>query len=114
MATPIDIDHRSGKKKQDLNGIDELMAGISAHEAYLKESEDLKRTKMRRVEQEINLIFQERMQAYFLNALHETGKKDDYLQSIMDGQSDPYEAVEEILDYIMGPRQQQNPEEKNS
>ncbi len=102
------------EKKQDLSGIDELMTGIAAHEAYLKESQDLQRTKMRRVEQEINLIFQERMQAYFLNALHETGKKDDYLQSIMDGQSDPYEAVEEILDCIMDPKQQRNQEERNS
>ncbi|MFQ5612946.1 MAG: methylmalonyl Co-A mutase-associated GTPase MeaB [Anaerolineae bacterium] len=93
-------------KTYGIRGIDDLMAEIAAHRQFLQSGRNLERMKRQRVEQEINLIFQERVQDYFFNAMNGVGRKEEVLHSILAGQRDPYSVVEEILDSFIDAREQ--------
>jgi LAO/AO transport system kinase len=84
-------------KPEDIQGIDELMAGIVKHQEYLHTSSAIERVRFKRVEQELGLIFKDELQKIIFKGLKGTGKKKKYIKSIMEGKNDPYSVVEEIL-----------------
>ena len=88
-------------KSHNVCGIDELMAGISAHTKYLHESGAIDRVRSRRVEREIGLVFRDQLENCVLAALNESGKRKEYIKSVLDGTSDPYSVVEEVLECLL-------------
>ena len=46
----------------------------------------------------INLIFQDQTQEHLAKALNGAGGKDDVVHGILEGQSDPYSVVKEIIE----------------
>jgi len=78
-------------------GIDDLMEGILAHQNYLHKSDALERAAFQRVEQELGLIFRDELERVIFKGLKGTGKKRRYIWSIIEGKSDPYTVIEEIL-----------------
>jgi LAO/AO transport system kinase len=84
-------------KPEDIQGIDELMAGIVKHQEYLNTSSAIERVRFERVEQELGLIFKDELQNIIFKGLKGTGKKKKYVKSILEGKNDPYSVVEEIL-----------------
>jgi LAO/AO transport system kinase len=84
-------------KPEDIQGIDELMAGIIKHQEYLHTSSAIERVKFERVEQELGLIFKDELQKIIFKGLKGTGKKKKYIKNILKGKNDPYSVVEEIL-----------------
>jgi LAO/AO transport system kinase len=86
-----------GIKPEDIQGIDELVAGILKHQEYLHTSSAIERVRFERVEQELGLIFKDELQKIIFKDLKGTGKKKKYIESILEGKNDPYSVVEEIL-----------------
>lgn len=84
-------------KIHDVLGIEDLMAAIAEHQRHLQSSEAMMCKKRQRVAREINLIFQDQTQAYLAKALNGAGGKEDVLHGILQGKSDPYSVVKEIM-----------------
>ena len=82
----------------DVRGIEELMVAIAAHQQHLRSGEAMKRKQRQRVAREINLIFQDQTQEHLAKALNGAGGKDDVVHGILEGQSDPYSVVKEIIE----------------
>ena len=78
-------------------GIGDLVEGIMAHQDYLHNSDAMERAAFQRVEQELGLIFRDELERVIFKGLRGTGKKRRYIRSIIDGKSDPYTVIEEIL-----------------
>lgn len=91
-----------GSKPDHIKGIDTLMELIGEHQSYLHESESMAQVKFERIEQELGLIFTDELQKLVFKGLKGTGKKKKYIEQIMQGKSDPYSVVEEVLQtYIL-------------
>jgi LAO/AO transport system kinase len=84
-------------KAEDIQGIDELVAGILKHQEYLHTSSVIERVRFERVEQELGLIFKDELQKIIFKDLKGTGNKKKYIESILEGKNDPYSVVEEVL-----------------
>jgi LAO/AO transport system kinase len=84
-------------KPDNITGIDDLVGAISEHQDYLRESKAIDHVKFQRIEQELRIIFQEELQHLVFKGLKGTGKKKEYIQSIMDRKNDPYSIVEEVF-----------------
>jgi LAO/AO transport system kinase len=84
-------------RAEDVRGLEELMAGIEAHQAFLHDSEIIDQVRARRVEQELGLVFRDEVQRVVFRGLRGTGKKREYIRAILDGKIDPYSVVEEVL-----------------
>ena len=78
-------------------GINDLVEGIMAHQNYLHNSDAMERAAFQRVEQELGLIFRDELERVIFKGLKGTGKKRRYIRSIIEGKSDPYTVIEEIL-----------------
>lgn len=78
-------------------GIDDLVKEILAHQEYLHNSDAMERAAFQRVEQELGLIFRDELEQVIFKGLKGTGKKRRYIRSIIDGKSDPYTVIEEVL-----------------
>jgi len=78
-------------------GISDLVEGIMAHQNYLHNSDAMERAAFQRVEQELGLIFRDELERVIFKGLKGTGKKRRYIRNIIDGKSDPYSVIEEIL-----------------
>ena len=90
-------------KQENLQGIDKLMAAIAEHQEYLHKTEAIDQVEFERTEQELGLIFKDELQKLVFAGLKGTGKKKEYIQSIIDRRNDPYSVVEEVLNtYITG------------
>jgi LAO/AO transport system kinase len=87
----------SAAKTEDLQGVDELVEAIRAHQAYLHESRAIDDIKAKRVEQELGLVFKDEVQKFIFKGLKGTGKKRQYIKAIIEGRTDPYSVVEEVL-----------------
>lgn len=84
-------------KTEDLQGIDELVAAITTHQAYLHEGLVIDRIQAKRIEQELSLVFRDEVEKFIFKGLSGTGKKRQYIKEILEGSSDPYSVVEEVL-----------------
>ena len=78
-------------------GIADLVEGILAHQNYLHNSDAMERVAFQRVEQELGLIFRDELERVIFKGLKGTGKKRRYIRNIIDGKSDPYTVIDEIL-----------------
>jgi len=87
----------AANKPDELKGIDELASIIAEHQAYLRKSKAIDKLKYNRVEHELGLIFKDELQKVIFKGLKGTGKKREYIESIMEQQNDPYSVVEEVL-----------------
>jgi GTPase len=83
--------------RSDLQGIDELVKAIQAHATYLHQGPTLDQVKARRAEQELALIFKDEVEKFIFQGLKGTGKKQQYIRSILCGETNPYAVVEEVL-----------------
>lgn len=87
----------SAPKTEDLQGIDELIEAIRAHQTYLHESLVIDRIQAKRIEQELSLVFRDEVEKFIFKGLSGTGKKRQYIKGILEGRTDPYSVVEEVL-----------------
>jgi LAO/AO transport system kinase len=78
-------------------GIADLVEGILAHQDYLHNSDAMERVAFQRVEQELGLIFRDELERVIFKGLKGTGKKRRYIRNIIEGKSDPYTVIDEIL-----------------
>ena len=83
--------------KSDVRGIDELVEAIRDHTTYLRQGSKLDRVRERRAEQELALIFKDEVEKYIFQGLKGTGKKREYIRSILNGETNPYAVVEGVL-----------------
>jgi LAO/AO transport system kinase len=83
--------------QSELRGIDELVETIEDHTNYLHESATLDQARAGRVEQELALVFKDEVEKSIFKGLKGTGKKRAYIRAILDGKTNPYEVVEEVL-----------------
>ena len=90
-------------KPEDLQGIDELTTTIAEHQAYLRKTRAIERVIYNRVEQELGLIFKDELQKIIFKGLKGTGKKREYIESIIEQRNDPYSVVEEVLNTYLLP-----------
>jgi LAO/AO transport system kinase len=86
-----------GDKPEEIQGIDDLISTIKSHQEYLQESRSVEQIKYERIEHELGLIFKDELQRIIFKGLKGTGKKKEYIESIMKGKNDPYSVVEEVL-----------------
>lgn len=86
-----------GQTPREVQGIDELVEAITAHTKYLRQGGTLQLVKARRVEQELALVFKDEVEKFIFQGLKGTGKKKEYIRSILDGKTNPYAVVEEVL-----------------
>ena len=84
-------------KPGNIRGIDELTDAIKEHQAYLEESNAIEQVRFKRTEQELGLIFRDEVEKLIIKGLKGTGKKREYIDSILKGESDPYSIVEEVF-----------------
>lgn len=92
-------------KPEDIQGIDEVTAAIEEHQGYLQESKTIDRVKFDRIDQELGLVFKDELQKLIFKGLKGTGKKKEYINSIMEGETNPYSVVEEVLDTYLVPKE---------
>ncbi len=90
-------------KPEDLRGIDELADAIAEHQAFLQKSRAIDKVKYDRVELEIGLIFKDELEKLIFKGLKGTGKKKEYIESIINRKNDPYSVVEDVLNTYLVP-----------
>lgn len=90
-----------GSRTVDIQGIDELVEAINAHQAYLHESQTIAKVQAKRIEQELSLVFKDEVEKLIFAGLKGTGKKREYINAIMSGENDPYSVVEEVLETFL-------------
>jgi len=90
-------------KPEDLRGIDELADAITEHRAFLRKSRAIDQVKFHRVEQELGLIFKDELEKLIFKGLKGTGKKKEYIESIINRKNDPYSVVEDVLNTYLVP-----------
>jgi LAO/AO transport system kinase len=84
-------------KADGIQGIDELVEAIETHHAFLHDTQAIQKVREKRVEQELGLIFKDQLERYIFRGLKGTGKKRQYMTEILEGKTDPYTVVEEVL-----------------
>lgn len=84
-------------KPGNIKGVDELTDAIKEHQEYLEKSNAIGQVRFKRTEQELGLIFRDEVEKLIIKGLKGTGKKREYIDSILKGESDPYSIVEEVF-----------------
>ena len=91
----------AANKPENLQGIDDLVTTIAEHQTYLRKTREIDQVRYNRVEQELGLIFKDELQKLIFKGLKGTGKKREYINSIVQKRNDPYSVVEEVLNIYM-------------
>jgi LAO/AO transport system kinase len=78
-------------------GIEELAAAIREHQAHINEGQRKNNIHSQRVEYELGLVFKNELERLVLKGLKGTGKKKQYIREILDGQTDPYSVIDDVL-----------------
>lgn len=81
----------------DGTGIDELAASIQDHQNHLHRGVAMDDTRFQRVSHELGLIFKDELERIVFKGLKGTGKKRKYIREIIEGRTDPYSVIDEIL-----------------
>jgi LAO/AO transport system kinase len=89
----------------EIKGIDDLVAGILEHQAYLQDHQRLDEIHAKRIEQELSLIFKDEVERFVFAGLKGTGKKRQYIDAILSRRSDPYSVVHEVLKTLLPSRE---------
>lgn len=87
----------AGVREDQVQGVEELVEAIFAHQEYLHQSRTIDQIQAKRVEQELGLIFKDELEKIVFAGLKGTGRKRAYIEAIMAGRNDPYSVVEEVL-----------------
>lgn len=87
----------AASKAEDVQGVEEAVEAILAHQNYLHETRAIKEVQAKRIEQELGLVFKDEVQKVVFKGLKGTGKKRQYIRAILEGRTDPYSVVEEVL-----------------
>jgi len=87
----------AASRAEDLRGIEDLVRVIGEHQEYLHQSRVIEEVQAKRVEQELGLVFKDEVQKFIFRGLKGTGKKRQYVREILEGKTDPYSVVEEVL-----------------
>jgi len=88
-------------KSKNIEGIDELMEAVMAHQDYIRDHQVIKELHTQRIEQELGLIFKDEMEKLVFAGLKGTGKKRQYIEAIMQGRNNPYSVVQEVLEAFL-------------
>lgn len=86
-------------------GIDELVASIYKHQDHLQQKIEIDKVRFQRVAYELGLIFKDELERIVFKGLKGTGKKKRYIQQILDGNSDPYSVIEEVIETYLKKQQ---------
>lgn len=78
-------------------GIESLYQNIMEHQAFLQKTNKIDTVHAKRIEQELGLIFKDEVEKTVFAGLKGTGKKREYIESIMNGSNNPYSVVDEVL-----------------
>lgn len=81
----------------ECEGIENLYQNIMEHQTYLHKTREIDTVHAKRIEQELGLIFKDEVEKTVFAGLKGTGKKRDYIESIMNGSNNPYSVVDEVL-----------------
>ena len=81
----------------EIQGIDDLVAAILEHQAYIRDNQSIDEIHAKRIEQELGLIFKDEVEKFVFAGLKGTGKKRQYIEEILSGRNDPYSVVHEVL-----------------
>jgi LAO/AO transport system kinase len=92
----------SGIRDQTITGIDDLVHAIEAHQAYLDKSGDKKKILEKRIEHELTLILKNEVEKLCSAGLCSAGKKQYYINAIIEKEMDPYTAVQQVLAFLAG------------
>jgi len=84
-------------KSTEIQGIDKLMEAITVHQSHIRDNQVIKDIHIKRVEQELSLIFKDEVEKLVFAGLKGTGKKRQYVDAIISKRSDPYSIVQEVL-----------------
>lgn len=85
-------------------GIDELIEAILGHRDHLQRGEGMNHARSQRVEHELGMIFRDELERVVFRGLKGTGMKKRYIQEILDGKTDPYSVIEEVLSIFLKKR----------
>ncbi len=85
-------------------GIEELVEAILGHRDHLQRGEGMNQARSQRVEHELGMIFRDELERVVFRGLKGTGIKKRYIQEILDGKTDPYSVIEEILSIFLRKR----------
>ena len=88
-------------KSKNIEGIDELMRAVMAHQSYIRDHQVIEDLHTQRIEQELGLIFKDEMEKLVFAGLKGTGKKRQYIEAIMQGRNNPYSVVQEVLETFL-------------
>ena len=86
-----------GTKSDEIQGIDDLVEAILEHQTHLRSNQSFAEIHVKRIEQELSLIFKDEVEKIVFTGLKGTGKKREYIEAIMSGRNDPYSVVQEVL-----------------
>ena len=78
-------------------GIEELLAAIDSHRAYLTTSGELAGRTRARIRRHVESLLREQLYARFLNGSSGMLRVDDVVEAVINRTNDPYSAVEELL-----------------
>lgn len=81
----------------DGKGINELMEAIYDHQDFLRQGLAFDDALSQRIEHELGLIFKDELERIVFRGLKGTGRKKKYIKEILEGKTDPYSVIEEIL-----------------
>ncbi len=73
------------------------MEAIHDHQDFLRQGVAINNALSQRVEHELGLIFKEELERIVFRGLKGTGKKRRYIKEILEGKTDPYSVIEEIM-----------------
>jgi LAO/AO transport system kinase len=78
-------------------GIDKLLEQIEKHQSHLRKCVGLRKFAFRKAEKEGSVLVKDEIERIIFDHLKGTGLRRKYLDRIVDGEIDPYTAVEEVL-----------------
>ncbi len=87
----------SSMQTAECEGIEDLYQNIMEHQAFLHKTRRIDTVHAKRIEQELGLIFKDEVEKTVFAGLKGTGKKREYIESIIKGNNNPYSVVDEVL-----------------
>ncbi|MGD8226595.1 MAG: methylmalonyl Co-A mutase-associated GTPase MeaB [Desulfobacteraceae bacterium] len=92
-------------KPENIQGLDQLMSAIAEHQEYLYQTRAIDQVKFERVEHELGLIFRDELEKLIFKGLKGTGRKKEYIDSIIKQRNDPYSVVKEVFETYLVPKE---------
>jgi LAO/AO transport system kinase len=78
-------------------GIEDLVREIERHQTHLRRGDGLSKFALKKAEKEGSVLLKDEIERVIFHGLKGTGLRRKYLEKIMNGEIDPYTAVEEVM-----------------